>query len=76
MFDIGSTLPSIQEIGLTNDDGFYVTNLATDLLISQFDATDRIDSIVVERQDDNIVLIVNANMGNVGSSTCEFVWKL
>jgi len=49
---------------------------AFQIVREQFDKTDRIDSATVEKQHGEAVLIVNANMGDVGSGTCEFVWKL
>lgn len=50
---------------------------AAQLIANEFDATDRIDSVSIERQrDGEHHLFVNANKGNVGSGTCEFVWKL
>jgi hypothetical protein len=50
---------------------------ATSILLTEFDDADRVDSMCLEQQPDGTYdLIVNANKGNVGSGTCEFVWKL
>lgn len=45
---------------------------------AEFDESDRIDSWHVQWNEDaqHYELIVNANRGNVGSGTCEFVYIL
>ena len=72
-------IPQVRTFGLdslNSEADQEILQAAGALIDQQFDETDRIDSIAVERQDSDTVLIVNANMGNVGSGTCEFVWKL
>jgi len=61
---------------LINEDGDKLFT-AKQLIDGQFSKEDRIDSASIQQEHDGTtVLIVNANMGNVGSGTCEFAWVL